>query len=423
MRVEYELFSPFSFGASGALRWVVPNHDEELHCWRSRHGICHVSMRHPDSTRAGLSGPPASFVVPARDSQHVFVMLSPAPVSKDDGNDCTLPTGEQVKLRDVFPTSGLYAPGSTTPIWTVDWYGEQGLVHISTDGRFLVRVNRFGDGSYPIGALSWGIKFYDNGVEIASYDVRHLVDHPSLMPMTTADWHMLWIDDSSVYDSEIHGSFFDLATSTHEWYRFEVTTGRIVQEYRLWRNVRRRSIVATGVAVAIGCLLFYRFRKRARCDSPMVTPQVDYFAEQSEPVRKPIYSLRSLMIVVTAVGIACVVPHICVLLLGMVAVVLSTRHLIRTRRRFAGLRKSRAVKRRLAVRWTGTLAAWLLLYALSMGPAMALVAHMDWPHDFRIAFAKVVYGPVWWLLTNTPIATWRFIDLYFEAWGHWFGFA
>jgi hypothetical protein len=366
---------------------------------------------------AGLSGPPASFVVTARDSQHVFVMLSPAPVADDEGNDCTMPSGERVKLRETFSSSGLYALGSTTPIWKVDWYGEQGLVRLSADGRYLVRVNRFGDGGYPRKALSWGVKFYDQGVEIASHNVRNLVDHPSLMPLTTGDWHLLWIDDS-VYDSEIRGSFFDLATSTHEWYRFDVTTGRIVQEYRLWRHVRRWGIAAALVAAAIGTLFFYRFRKRVRNITPKVPPPPNCLQEQTKPARWQTYSLRSLMIVVTAVGISCVVPHISVLLLGMVAVLLSTRHLVRTRRRFAGPPKSWAVKRRLAVLWMGALASWLLLYALSMAPAMAFVAYWHWPHDFRIAFAKVVYGPVWWLLMNTPIGTWRVIELYFEAWGH-----
>jgi len=40
-----------------------------------------------------------------------------------------------------------------------------------------------------------------------------------------------------------------------------------------------------------------------------------------------------------------------------------------------------------------------------------------------MVFAKVVYGPVWWLIVSTPIAGWRPVELYFEAWGPWFRLA
>ena len=100
----------------------------------------------PASTFAGLSGPPPSYVVTTQDEEHLFVMLSPVPVAKDAGNDCTLPNGERVKLRDRFPASGLYRVGSTVPIWTVQWYGDEYLTQLSPDGRFVVRVNEWGGG-------------------------------------------------------------------------------------------------------------------------------------------------------------------------------------------------------------------------------------------------------------------------------------
>jgi len=376
----------------------------------------------PSPACAGLSGPPSSFVVPARDEKHLLVILSPAPVSEDKGNDCTLPNGDQVKLRETFPFSGLYELGSTTPIWTVDWCGEEGLVHISANGRFLVRINRFGDGSYPQGALSWGVKFYDKGVETESHHVRDLVDYPSLMPLTNADWHFLWIDHS-VYDSEIDDGIFVLTTSTHDWYRFEVTTGHIVDEFRLWRNVVRWGTATSVIGAAVGGFLFYRCRKTRRFNLPKRRPQQDCLVERTEQTKKLSYSLRSLIIVVTAAGIFCAVPHVCVLSLGTAMALFFTRLLVRTRRRYLGLRKSRPVKRRLAIQWAGTLASWFLLYVLSFGPAMAFVAYLDWPHDFRMVFAKVVYGPVWWLIVSTPIAGWRPVELYFEAWGPWFRLA
>jgi hypothetical protein len=95
---------------------------------------------------AYISGPPPSFVVPTRDGNHLFVMLSCVPLPKDEGNDAVLPDGMKVKLRERFPSSGLYRIGSNVPLWTIDWYGEEGWVLLSEDGRYAVVLNRFGGG-------------------------------------------------------------------------------------------------------------------------------------------------------------------------------------------------------------------------------------------------------------------------------------
>ena len=215
----------------------------------------------PEPAHASLSGPPPSFVVPARDGKHILVMLSFMPIAKDTGNLCKLPNGKKVKLRDAFPSSGLYKLGSTTPIWTVDWYAESGYVIVSENGRYVVRINRFGGGGYGEGVrLRWGIRFYDAGVELRSYGVGELVDYPSLMAFSTYDWHQLWIDGSKC-DSEIHNGFYHLCTSCREEYTFDVTTGNTAQEARYWRTICHRTIAALGVLGVVAGWSVYRVRK------------------------------------------------------------------------------------------------------------------------------------------------------------------
>jgi hypothetical protein len=152
---------------------------------------CSANIAH-----AGLSGPPPSYFQLTADGKHMLVMLSTVPVVDDFGNSCTLPDGQKVRLRDEFPSGGLYKLGSTKPVWKADWYEERGQVALSADGGYAVRINRFGDGTYVSGgALSWGLKFYEQGVEIKTHDVTDLIDYPSLMEFTSADWHFLWFDD------------------------------------------------------------------------------------------------------------------------------------------------------------------------------------------------------------------------------------
>jgi len=358
----------------------------------------------------------------------MLVMLSPVPVVEDEGNVCTLPNGEQVKLRETFPSSGLYEVGSTVPVWTVGWYGEEGLVRLSEHGRYMVRINRFGGGGYGQGVrLRWGIRFYDGEMAIKGYDVGELVDYPSLMELETLDWHLLWFDPSA-YHTEIEDRFYVLKTSTRERYRFDVTTGDIVEEHRFWRWVAGVGKAALAVLGALGAWLVYRRRKarRARAAGERLTGECCAEPIREEPIRKAkklSYSLRSLMIVVTAAAIFCSIgrtaPHVAVLLVGIALAVLFTVVLMRTGHRIRGHSTTIFARPRRALLWLLTLGSWLLLYALSFAPVLGLVRYLGWPYDVWMVIAQVVYAPVYWLLVNTPIRDWHLLQLYFEAWEPW----
>jgi hypothetical protein len=255
---------------------------------------------------AGLSGPPPSFFVPSRDGKSILVMLSRVPLADDRGNACTLPDGTKINLRDKFPSSGLYAVGSTTPVWTVDWYGENRYVFLSEDGRYVVRINRFGGGKLGEGvSLHWGIKFYDAGKEIKSRDVGGLVDYPSLMVPTTWDWHYMWTYVESC-DTEVTGGLYHLTTTCRERYAFDVATGKIVEESRYWRPVERRIYGALAVlGVLVTTLVYYTVRRVRR----RAAARVQHSATETEDGAfwrgRFQYSLRSLMIFVTVAAVVC----------------------------------------------------------------------------------------------------------------------
>lgn len=182
----------------------------------------------PVAAIAGNSRTPDSFAKPTGDGQHMLVMLSTGPIAQDSGNECELPSGEKVNLRNTFPANGLYRIGSTTPIWTVPWNDWHSMLHISPDGRYVAYINRFGDGGYypfvsrPGRKLTWAVKFYDQGTEFRSHDVTDLVDYPSLMRFTSSDWHLTWYDDSSLVTSANGELFVDVQTSTRDRFRFDL---------------------------------------------------------------------------------------------------------------------------------------------------------------------------------------------------------
>ena len=289
---------------------------------------------------AGLTGPPESYVQPIDDGKHMLVMFSPAAVMDDTGNEATLPGGQTVKLRDTFPTSGLYEIGLTEPVWEADWYGQHGLVVLSQDGRYAVSINLFGDGQYPTGPTSWGIKFYDRGVEIKRHDVAELVDYPSLMEFTTTDWHFLWIDDS--VPQPLDGRYFTLRTSTRATFRFDITTGEIVEEHRFWRRAARMGIV---VLVVVGVLA------AAAVGLRLGRSDLGTFARESVSNEEPpelssapktrSYSLRSLFVLMTVVAVICWIPHIAMFAVSLVGAVRTTRWSRRRRMRKASLGRLR----------------------------------------------------------------------------------
>lgn len=367
--------------------------------------LCFVA---PHTAIAKLSGPAPSFATLTADGKHLFVMLSQVPVGQDQGNDYTLPNGSKIRLRDRFASSGLYPVDSSVPHWTVAWYGDEGMVQLSEDGRYVVRINRFGGGGYGEGvSLKWGVKFYDSGREVASYHVRDLVDDPSLMIFTSDDWHYLWIGDS-----KLEGHSFALWTTTHERYRFDVETGEILESHRLWNKVHLGVRLLCIVSAAMG--LFWVRNQRSR----RLQEDAAFFTGSEHGTRLT-FGCRALLAGITLLAALCglvrMAPQRAVFLMGACMTGLSTFYLFRkqrtphTRRRW-----SRQLYR--ATVWIWVLTTWALLYILSLGPVLGIIDRLNWPHDCRQFVVTTVYAPLWWLSQHHPAFDSRPIKWYVDAW-------
>jgi hypothetical protein len=283
---------------------------------------------------------------------------------------------------------------------------------MSRDGRYVIRVNRFGGGGWGESVSShWCLRFYDRGVQIKSYNTDELVDYPSLMEFTSRDWHYLWVDDS-VYDAEVHDGFIDLKTTTRERYRFDVSTGEIVEQFRFWRWMARGGVAILAAFGFIGAWFAYR-RWITKTDRHLSAVPV-------QPAR-PQFGIRSLFVVTTLtaglLGVYLVAAHVAFLLSSVTITVLLSVLAIRTRRRVWSPSSRLFARSRQLILWLVVSTSWLILYALSFAPAMALAARFRVPHDVRMVLAQVVYAPMWWLYNNTPIHGWEITEFYFRGWG------
>jgi hypothetical protein len=352
----------------------------------------------------------------------MLVFLSPVPIDEDEGRIAALPDGQNVDLREAFRASGCYEIGSNTPLWTAPWDNTDGWI-VSDDCRYLVRWNVFGDGKYGRGGdLNWGLKFYDNGREIKNYDVAELVDYPSLMPETSSDWHYMWIGDSE--DScTIEGGQFIVETSTHERYRFDLGTGAIVQERRVWRHVARAGI-ALFTTVVVGLAVFI-IRRQKR--TSLIQSTVDYLPQNSErssnhsSKRIFSFSLRTLLLVTSAVAVLCLVvprwPHIVLLLSTVLIALLCTRAMWRFRRTCNDGGGSGHRRVGFVVRAFATGLSWCCCYVLSVAPVLTLVEWLQAPSDVRMAIILTVYRPLVWISKYVSLDGMLPLDWYFNAWG------
>jgi hypothetical protein len=355
-----------------------------------------------------------SFIIPTRDGKSIFVMLSALPSSEDEGNVCTLPNGKNVKLRDTFRCSGLYEIGSTTPIWTVTRFEGKGRVIVSEDGRYMVRINQFlGGFAGTRDDLVWGIKFYDAGAEVRSYDVSQLVDYPSLM-----EYGPRWVD-WKFSGSEIRDGMYYLSTLCQERYLFDAQTGKIVEEYRHWRRVVYWTYAVLSIIAGLCVWLINRIRKTHRL-AVAKTPDSEVEPVPFDCEGRPFqYSLRSLMILVTVGAVFCSVfsigAHVGVFVSSVALAVFLTDLLWRKWRRTRLRGRMYGSERGRKLLWAGVLASWFVVYVLSMGPVAAVISRqcLDCRRDTRVVILHRVYAPASWVCA----ALWfcRPVRLYFSA--------
>jgi hypothetical protein len=157
--------------------------------------------------------PVDDYIVDVGNGRYIFVMLA--------SDSAVVHEIQDDEIRAKYDKSGLYEFDETEEaIWTVDWYAFE--VDISPDGKHLVRW-----GPWPSidGYDELALEFYENGVLLRSYRVSDLVAAPQKLPRTVS--HLSWKAESE-FNAEERELY--LRTENDEEYRFDVTTGDVIEE-------------------------------------------------------------------------------------------------------------------------------------------------------------------------------------------------
>jgi hypothetical protein len=158
--------------------------------------------------RADEPVPQEDYIVEVGDGRYVFVML----VGESD---------VVTEIRAKYKRSGLFEADDTeNPLWMVDWYASE--VDITPDGKHLVR---WGPRPSIEGYDELALAFHEDGDLLRSYRVSDLVAAPQELPRTMS--HLAWRAESN-FDAE-KGILY-LRTEHDEEYRFDVTTGDVIEE-------------------------------------------------------------------------------------------------------------------------------------------------------------------------------------------------
>ena len=160
------------------------------------------------------------------DGKYLFVMLVPDQEESVAAEDREL----DPKMREIYERSGLYLnDGSTSPLWTVDWYAAE--VYVSSDGLHLVRVGLwptyesdkdFEKNGRALGQLA--LAFYQGGKKVRDYDISQLIQKPGKLPRGRSHFQWrerIWLDESA----------HRLNVITHDEQKlvFDLLTGKVVE--------------------------------------------------------------------------------------------------------------------------------------------------------------------------------------------------
>jgi hypothetical protein len=190
---------------------------------------------------------PLPYATTSSDGTFIFVMLAPGETQVDG---IPLVQSHQISqyLTAKYPKSGLYLnDGSTTPLWTVDWYAFSVLV--PSDGVHLIRL-----GPWARRLSDEAITFFAKDKVLRSYKIHDLVDIKA--PLRQSVSHFEWAESMKVHD-ETHT--LHVATISKERYAFDYASGEIVTSRRPLRGVL---VVVIAVFIFI---MAWRLRRRRKC--------------------------------------------------------------------------------------------------------------------------------------------------------------
>jgi len=192
-----------------------------------------------DRARADQESTPYDYAIITADKKYIFVMLIPdeeimqaweylneeptfyetrifdTEISMKQYWDAIQ---EKFSLRTKYPCSGLYKnDGSTTPIWTVNWYG---FVYLFSDGEHLIRRGPW-NRSWEPGRDSYldglAVAFYKNGYEVTKYSVGDLVKDTDAIRFSVS--HYQWKEEERF---DIETGLLFIKTLDHQEYTFDI---------------------------------------------------------------------------------------------------------------------------------------------------------------------------------------------------------
>lgn len=140
--------------------------------------------------------------------EYLFVMLAPHS------------SGMVSSSGETYRQSGLYRPGSAEPLWTVDFYAFEGMVHLLDDGKHLARLGPWPP-THDYGELA--VAFYREGRLLRRYSVKDLVERPHQLPHSVSQYHWLEYGATRFDPAAQHLTVVTRHGVTH---RFDMTTGK-----------------------------------------------------------------------------------------------------------------------------------------------------------------------------------------------------
>jgi len=173
---------------------------------------------------ADTPGDPVPLAFTSESSSNVIFTMTPAKYDKDykvekEAFGIAYKLGEDGKLKELYRTKG--------------WYSSE--VFISRDGRYLVRMGPWNQGSKP-SKDDLAVAFYKDGKLIKQYSTEEMVKDKSKVDRSVSHYNWrgsTWKDDVPELDRMKlrllldYSYVFDLHTIDGWTYSFDVTTGKI----------------------------------------------------------------------------------------------------------------------------------------------------------------------------------------------------
>lgn len=182
---------------------------------------------------------PFSYATASADGKYLFVMRAPGETQVDEIPLVDSERRVSKYIAATYPVSGLYLnDGSTTPLWTVDWYAFS--VIVPSDGVHLIR-----GGPWAKDLCDEALSFFAHGEILHSYKINDFVDTAVLLPHTSSPF---WWEESAKLNDENHT--LELATLSKDRYTIDYTTGKVVTSRRPLRALLTAAAAITLFAVA-----------------------------------------------------------------------------------------------------------------------------------------------------------------------------